>query len=38
MTDWLLFLGEDIEFKEVPKEVLAKVRDRFAAFEMTQVK
>jgi predicted DNA-binding transcriptional regulator YafY len=33
MTNWLLFLGEDIRFWEVPEEVLNRVKDRLASFE-----
>ncbi|WP_172195941.1 helix-turn-helix transcriptional regulator [Saccharibacillus qingshengii] len=28
LTDWLLFLGEDVEFREVPGEVRAAIRKR----------
>ncbi|WP_440119508.1 helix-turn-helix transcriptional regulator [Paenibacillus sp. QZ-Y1] len=28
ITNWLLFLGEDIQFREVPAEVLARIQNR----------
>ncbi|WP_349409981.1 helix-turn-helix transcriptional regulator [Pseudalkalibacillus sp. SCS-8] len=32
MTNWLLFLGEDIKVKEVPEEVLKGVKKRLSSF------
>jgi len=32
IANWLLFLGEDIKFKEVPEEVLSKVKNRLGSF------
>ena len=32
LANWLLFLGEDIKIREVPKEVLAYIQDRLSLF------
>ncbi len=32
ITNWLLFLGEDIKFKKVPKEVLEDLRGRLSLY------
>src|SRR5690625_1477396 len=32
ITNWLLFLGEDIRFKEVPEEVLENLQRRFCLY------
>lgn len=32
ITNWLLFLGEDIKFKKVPEEVLESLRERLSLY------
>lgn len=32
IANWLLFLGEDIQFKEVPEEVLCSLKNRLGSF------
>ncbi|MFS0824743.1 helix-turn-helix transcriptional regulator [Bacillus sp. 1P02SD] len=32
LTNWLLFLGEDIKVREMPKEVLARLQERLSLF------
>lgn len=32
MTNWLLFLGDDIKFREVPEEVLESLRERLCLY------
>lgn len=32
ITNWLLFLGNDIKFKEVPEEVLERLRERVSLY------
>lgn len=36
ITNWLLFLGEDIKVKEIPKEVLDAVQERLSLYQMKQ--
>ncbi|WP_340029389.1 HTH domain-containing protein [Paenibacillus sp. FSL H7-0940] len=36
ITNWLLFLGEDIKVKEIPKEFLNAVQERLSLYQMKQ--
>lgn len=36
ITNWLLFLGEDIKVKEIPEEVLNAVQERLSLYQMKQ--